>query len=130
MTTKNRRAFLKFATAGLLAFFVYIWNKLTLQHIKTSENKTSTLPLNKNKEVQFFDQYIVVNSEKGTTVFSSYCSHLGCKINKVENKKLVCPCHGSEYKLDGTVIKGPAYKDLKKVNYTTTADGKNIIVNG
>nr|WP_319270644.1 Rieske (2Fe-2S) protein [uncultured Draconibacterium sp.] len=130
MEIKNRRVFLKVVTAGMISFFVFIWNKLTLQHIETSGSSEATLPLNKNKEVQFFDRFIVVNTNDNTRVFSSHCSHLGCKIDKVANGKLVCPCHGSEYDLSGNVIKGPAYKNLTEVNSTLTNDGKSIIVKG
>lgn len=130
MEIKNRRVFLKVVTAGMISFFVFIWNKLTLQHIETSGSNEATLPLNKNKEVQFFDQFIVVNNGVNTRVFSSHCSHLGCKIDKLANGKLVCPCHGSEYDLNGNVTKGPAYKKLTEVNSTITDDGKSIIVKG
>ena len=121
---------MKVATAGLLAFFVFIWNKLTLQHIITSDSEEATLPLNKNKEVQFFDRFIIVNSNNNTKVFSSHCSHLGCKIDKMAEGKLVCPCHGSEYDMNGNVIKGPAYKNLTVVDSTISEDGKSIIVKG
>ncbi|WP_321368655.1 Rieske (2Fe-2S) protein [uncultured Draconibacterium sp.] len=130
MIIKNRRVFLKVAVAGFVAFFLFIWNKLTLRHIETSGAEEALVPLNKNKEVQFFDKYIIVNADNKTTVFSSNCSHLGCKIDKMANGKLVCPCHGSEYDLQGQVIKGPAYKNLTVVNSTISEDGKSIIVKG
>jgi Rieske Fe-S protein len=130
MKIKNRRVFLKVATAGLLAFFAFVWNKLTLQHIATSGAEEASVTLNKNKEVQFFDKYIIVNSNNQTRVFSSHCSHLGCKIDKMESGKLVCPCHGSEYDLHGQVIKGPAYKNLTLLDSSVSDDGKSITING
>ena len=129
MKTKNRRVFLKVAAVGFVSFFALIWNKLTLQHIATSGAEEASVPLNKNKEVQFFDKYIIVNTDK-TTVFSSHCSHLGCKIDKMESGKLVCPCHGSEYDLQGQVIKGPAYKNLTMLDSSVSEDGKSITIKG
>jgi cytochrome b6-f complex iron-sulfur subunit len=37
------------------------------------------------------------------------CPHLGCLYNwNEESNQFLCPCHYSQYKLDGTVMRGPA----------------------
>ncbi|RIJ49357.1 Rieske (2Fe-2S) protein [Maribellus luteus] len=124
----DRRTFLKIALAGIVAFFVFIWNKLTLYHLKTTKQQRTTVPFTKNKEVFFADQYIIVTKNNATTVFSAHCTHLGCKIDKTEGDRLVCPCHGSEYDLQGNVIKGPAYKNLEVLPSQLSDDGQNIII--
>jgi Rieske Fe-S protein len=42
------------------------------------------------------------------------CTHRGCEValNAVAGR-LDCPCHGSRYALDGTVLEGPAERPLK-----------------
>ena len=38
------------------------------------------------------------------------CSHRGCSLHegKFEGNTITCPCHGSSFRLDGTIVKGPA----------------------
>ena len=46
-------------------------------------------------------------------IMSPICPHLGCYFNWNEaSNKFLCPCHGSEYTLDGTHIAGPAPRGL------------------
>src|ERR671924_1376287 len=40
--------------------------------------------------------------------FSAVCTHTGCIVNRIADALIECPCHGSRYKLDGTVAAGPA----------------------
>ncbi len=44
--------------------------------------------------------------------FSAVCTHTGCIVNKVDAGTIDCPCHGSRYRLDGTVENGPAPRAL------------------
>jgi cytochrome b6-f complex iron-sulfur subunit len=47
----------------------------------------------------------------GVYAVSTVCTHLGC-IVKAEGGGFDCPCHGSRFATDGTVLKGPAPKAL------------------
>lgn len=56
----------------------------------------------------------IYNSCKNILNFKTpRCTHLGCKLNynRIE-KTWECPCHGSRYKEDGTLINGPAMKSI------------------
>lgn len=44
--------------------------------------------------------------------FSAVCTHTGCIVDKVADGTIECPCHGSRYRLDGTVAVGPAPRAL------------------
>ena len=44
---------------------------------------------------------------------SRTCTHLGCRVNFLEDKQLIeCPCHQSRFTPQGKLITGPAKKDL------------------
>ncbi|GAB2713453.1 hypothetical protein GCM10010442_37520 [Kitasatospora kifunensis] len=48
--------------------------------------------------------------------FSAVCTHRGCIVSQVANGVIMCPCHGSEFKIeDGSVAKGPATSALAPV---------------
>jgi nitrite reductase/ring-hydroxylating ferredoxin subunit/uncharacterized membrane protein len=49
---------------------------------------------------------------KGERVFAlaDRCSHRGCSLHEGElrDDAVICPCHGSTFRLDGRILKGPA----------------------
>jgi nucleotide-binding universal stress UspA family protein len=55
--------------------------------------------------------------ESGELVtLSPKCKHLGCTVGWNHRAKTWdCPCHGSRYDADGRVIRGPAQRDLDRV---------------
>lgn len=78
--------------------------------------------------VTFKDDIIISRTDKGVNFFSSKCTHLGCRLNKLENGEIVCPCHGSRFSVNGKVMKGPAASDLHKLVYTVNKSTKEIII--
>jgi Rieske Fe-S protein len=44
--------------------------------------------------------------------FSAVCTHQGCIVDQVSGGTINCPCHGSKFKLDGSVSQGPAATPL------------------
>ena len=64
-------------------------------------------------------------------LYSAKCTHLGCTvINKVENGKLLCPCHISHFDIKtGDVIDGPALKPLPRIQYVLKDLQDQIVVN-
>ncbi len=130
MGNVGRRSFLRLAIVGVIALFVFLWDRLIFDHLELKKQKTRILPFNRNKTVSFDGNYLVVNNDEKTTVFSAHCTHLGCIINKTEGGRLVCPCHGSEYDLDGKVVKGPAWKNLDIVPSKIAEDGDHIEIIG
>ncbi|MTK43262.1 ubiquinol-cytochrome c reductase iron-sulfur subunit, partial [Nocardia seriolae] len=44
--------------------------------------------------------------------FSTVCPHLGCAVNSISGGVINCPCHGSQFGLDGSLVRGPATRGL------------------
>jgi len=59
-------------------------------------------------------QYAVSRDDSGELrVVSARCTHLGCIVGwNPADRAWECPCHGSRFAADGTVVQGPATKDL------------------
>jgi Rieske Fe-S protein len=60
---------------------------------------------------------VVTQPTKGEfKAFSSICTHMSCPVSQIQNGLIMCPCHGSEYKIsDGSVVAGPAPRPLPPV---------------
>ncbi len=77
-----------------------------------------------------FGGFVVKNQGK-VDVFAINCSHLGCSIAlNAGAKSFDCPCHGSRFHLDGTVLHGPAAYPLSHLTWTQAADPTTIDVDG
>ena len=65
-------------------------------------------------EEKIFVRWQKIGKDSGRwIVLTSICPHLKCKVDfDAEEHDFHCPCHGSMFDIDGTVIKGPAKKDL------------------
>jgi cytochrome b6-f complex iron-sulfur subunit len=59
---------------------------------------------------------------------SMKCTHLGCTVRWDNEEQLLrCPCHGSRFKDDGSVAKGPAKRALAQ--YPTQLLGTKLQIN-
>jgi cytochrome b6-f complex iron-sulfur subunit len=58
---------------------------------------------------------VVVHGSDGSLhAVGAACTHMGCPVEYDKGLGgFRCPCHGSEFGLDGHVIKGPATRPLK-----------------
>jgi len=62
---------------------------------------------------------------EGVYAISMVCTHLGC-IVKPSATGFDCPCHGSRFAADGTVLRGPAPKALPWLGVAVAANGVTV----
>ena len=125
----NRKKFLKLSAAAIVLPFLVIWDNIVERTVEQhSSNSRITLPADLPQGVTFFKSVIINKNDNELKILSSKCTHLGCRINKLEDDKLICPCHGSNFNLDGHVIKGPATASLKKLSYKTDPNTKELVI--
>jgi cytochrome b6-f complex iron-sulfur subunit len=71
-------------------------------------------------------QAIIQNDAQGLHALSLVCPHLGCLVEP-DKAGFTCPCHGSNYAIDGEYRSGPANKSLTTLRLEETADGKLVL---
>lgn len=67
------------------------------------------------------DPIYVLASGSEFVAVSPICTHRGCTVD-VQGARLVCPCHGSTYSREGTVLKGPAQRALTRFPVERSGD--------
>lgn len=78
---------------------------------------TSEVPVGGGKVIDG-KMVVITQPKKGEFLaFNSTCTHQGCTVAGVQDGKIVCPCHGSEFSdTTGDVLRGPATQPLGQVD--------------
>ena len=56
--------------------------------------------------------FLVSRAGDAFTALTAVCTHEGCVVSNFQSGTFECPCHGSQYSLSGSVLKGPANRSL------------------
>jgi Rieske Fe-S protein len=70
---------------------------------------------------------IIVSRETGDTfhALTANCPHHGCAVLPFNGTSISCPCHGSEFGIDGALMRGPASTNL--TSYNVSYDGVDTL---
>ena len=55
---------------------------------------------------------------------TAMCTHEACTITGINAQTYVCPCHGSQFTITGSVLSGPATRSLR--TYSTSLYGSTL----
>lgn len=73
-------------------------------------------------------RFWLVHEEDGISALHSSCTHLDCLFTWDKDKGMfVCPCHGSEFARDGSLLKGPATRSLDRFPVSLVGDDNGLI---
>ena len=73
-------------------------------------------------------QVYILRAADGFYAVSAVCTHLGCITQwKPEDNQIECPCHGSKFKRNGTVVAGPAPRTLPHFAIRLMPDGGLLV---
>ena len=96
---------------------------------KVQVTAVGTMQPNTAKFFRFLDKPAVLVRLPGGDyeALSAKCTHLGCTVDFDGSKdRFYCNCHGSEFDINGNVIRGPATSPLPR--YIVTVSDKEIYV--
>ncbi|MFA5416851.1 MAG: Rieske (2Fe-2S) protein [Bacteroidales bacterium] len=124
----NRRLFIKSIAAFMGLTFLGLWHRMVDNKSKNEIKKPVVVQMAALTGVNFFEDFIVIKKDDQFEVLSSKCTHLGCRIDQQSQDKLMCPCHGSSYRLNGQVVTGPAIKPLLQLAYQISTDQQTLTV--
>jgi cytochrome b6-f complex iron-sulfur subunit len=125
----NRREFLNFVWLASLGFLMvnvggvtYLFSLPRFQEGEFGGRfpigpANEVLPLPGGDPINFpKGKFWLVHTKEGSMLaLYKVCTHLGCLYNwQSQNSRFYCPCHGSQFQLDGTYIQGPAPRSLDR----------------
>jgi cytochrome b6-f complex iron-sulfur subunit len=133
----NRRSFLKLLGSGALAVAALGTAVTSVEYLSPNvlfEDETR-FRIRRPEEIAVGtlialpkQRVYVMRSQEGFIAFSTVCTHLGCMTKyEPENNRIFCPCHGSQYTIEGVVTAGPAPRPLPR--FELVVDKGFLVVN-
>jgi menaquinol-cytochrome c reductase iron-sulfur subunit len=71
--------------------------------------------------------WVVRLSENEVVAYSPMCTHLGCAYHfEAAKNEFICPCHTTNFAMDGRVLNGPAPRPLDR--YPVRVQGSRLLI--
>lgn len=125
---RARRRVLRGIGGGIASLFLVSFRSLAGRLAGAgTEARRIVIPANAGGDVVFAGEAVVCREQEHVDAFRARCPHLGCQISREIDGVLVCPCHGSRFRLDGTVATGPATRPLERLQHSIDQTGRLIV---
>lgn len=125
----NRREFFA-ALVPVLSIPVFFWLILTAKRSSkaTAGGLKVTIKGDVPPGITIQQGVILVRKGDHIRAFEAKCTHLGCRLSRIDGKEVVCPCHGSRFNMEGMPVKGPAGEGLRELRLQRDAVSNTIII--
>ncbi|MBN2038138.1 MAG: Rieske (2Fe-2S) protein [Chitinispirillaceae bacterium] len=70
--------------------------------------------------------FFTVADKDGIYAMNDLCTHRNCILRHKENR-LLCPCHGASFDMNGVPVSGPAKKKLDRYYIYMTKDNQLVV---
>lgn len=107
-----------------------LWDYTVRRELKRNESRLAHIRLADIPQgYSYHGDFWITRVTDKLKVYSTRCTHLGCRIKPANGEQMICPCHGSIFSTtDGSVIKGPAEKSLQMLNFIIEKDQLTIFI--
>jgi nitrite reductase/ring-hydroxylating ferredoxin subunit len=132
LITPNRRS-PRGQFIGWLAVLPFAWAVTTmLQLFRVRDRPVPVLvPPDVPLGLSLRDEVVLHRGADGRLrAFAARCTHLGCRLDRVADDVIVCPCHGSRFFSDGRVAAGPAAHPLTELRVRPDAASGGWTIDG
>jgi len=129
-TTNRRGALLRIGSAGL-AILSAVRSGIAQRRLALGLDKVEKLKTPGGAallKIQGRKLLFIRDSKESVHVLDSTCTHKQCTVEyNREKQRIICPCHGSNFSVDGKVLKGPSKKPLQAFKAMLDSDNNRII---
>ena len=99
--------------------------------LTTTDTKAALLaqPDGTTRDYRNIGNFFLIKDATGIYAMTAICTHMGCTVGLPIGTQITCPCHGSQYNLNGANLVGPATVPLVHFQVTEPSPGAALVVN-
>lgn len=98
--------------------------------LTTSDTKAGLLATSNGtvRDYRNLGNFFLIRDATGIYAMTAVCTHMGCTVGAPVGTQITCPCHGSQYDLNGGNTLGPATQALAHFQVTEASTGGLLVV--